>query len=101
MQSNALINFDRIKGILDKGREVELSLLGGMDMQLPIFWSLILVVAGVQESVELLSSVACLDPDQVSPVCLEIGALCRILSLHSTLILSSYLAQLCGRLPVL
>ena len=53
----------RIKGLLQGAAEVELELLG------------------LQESVELLAGVACLDDAEVSPVCLEI-------------------AQLCGRLPL-
>jgi hypothetical protein len=53
----------RIKGLLQGAAEVELELLG------------------LQESVELLAGVACLDDAEISPVCLEI-------------------AQLCGRLPL-
>ena len=53
----------RIKGLLQGAAEVELELLG------------------LQESVELLAGVACLDGAEISPVCLEI-------------------AQLCGRLPL-
>ena len=53
----------RIKGLLQGAAEVELELLG------------------LQESVELLAGVACLDGSEISPVCLEI-------------------AQLCGRLPL-
>ena len=44
----------RIKGLLPGAAEVELELLG------------------LQESVELLASVACLDDAEISPVCLEI-----------------------------
>jgi hypothetical protein len=40
-----------------------------------------LELLGLQESVELLAGVACLDGAEISPVCLEI-------------------AQLCGRLPL-
>ena len=53
----------RIKGLVQGAAEVELELLG------------------LQESVELLAGVACLDGAEISPVCLEI-------------------AQLCGRLPL-
>jgi hypothetical protein len=53
----------RIKGLLQGAAEVELELLG------------------LQESMELLAGVACLDDAEISPVCLEI-------------------AQLCGRLPL-
>jgi hypothetical protein len=53
----------RIKGLLQGAAEVELDLLG------------------LQESVELLAGVACLDGAEISPACLEI-------------------AQLCGRLPL-
>jgi hypothetical protein len=53
----------RIKGLLQGAAEVELELLG------------------LQESVELLAGVACLDGAEISPACLEI-------------------AQLCGRLPL-
>jgi hypothetical protein len=53
----------RIKGLLQDAAEVELELLG------------------LQEPVELLAGVACLDDAEISPACLEI-------------------AQLCGRLPL-
>ena len=53
----------RVKGLLQGAAEVELELLG------------------LQESVELLAGVACLDAAEISPACLEI-------------------AQLCGRLPL-
>jgi hypothetical protein len=53
----------RVKGLLQGAAEVELELLG------------------LQESVELLAGVACLDGAEISPACLEI-------------------AQLCGRLPL-
>jgi len=53
----------RIKGLLQGAAEVELELLG------------------LQESVELLAGVACLNGAEISPACLEI-------------------AQLCGRLPL-
>ena len=48
----------RIKGIMPKGLEVELELLG------------------VKESVELLAAVAEIDADQTPPCCLEIAQLC-------------------------
>ena len=48
----------RIKGIMPKGMEVELELLG------------------VKESVELLAAVAEIDVDQTPPCCLEIAQLC-------------------------
>ena len=48
----------RIKGIIPKGLEVELELLG------------------VKESVELLAAVAEIDADQTPPCCLEIAQLC-------------------------
>ena len=48
----------RIRGLIPKGTEVELELLG------------------LQSSVELLASVAELDDAQVPPVCLEIAQLC-------------------------
>ena len=48
----------RIKGLIAKGTEVELELLG------------------LQASVELLANVAQLDTDQVPPICLEIAQLC-------------------------
>ena len=41
-------------------------------------------VVGVQESVELLAGVACLDPDQVSPICLEIGV-CSVIIISMSL----------------
>jgi hypothetical protein len=53
----------RIKGLISKGTEVELELLG------------------LQASVELLASVAELDDDQVPPICLEIAQLCGRLPL--------------------
>ena len=49
-----VFHFIRIKGILDKGKEVELELLS------------------VRESVELLSAVAQLDTSEVSPCLIEI-----------------------------
>ena len=73
----------RIKNLLDKGTEVELELLG------------------TQESVELLASVACLDGDQVSPVCLEIVS--RLLGVACCVfdpLCIEFQAQLCGRLPL-
>ena len=48
----------RIKGLIAKGTEVELELLG------------------LKASVELLANVAQLDTDQVPPICLEIAQLC-------------------------
>ena len=53
----------RIKGLIPKGTEVELELLG------------------LQASVELLASVAELDDNQVPPICLEIAQLCGRLPL--------------------
>ena len=52
----------RIKGIMPKGQEVELELLG------------------VRESVELLAAVAEIDADQTPPCCLEIAQLVIFLS---------------------
>ena len=55
----------RIKGIIPKGLEVELGLLG------------------VKESVELLAAVAEIDADQTPPCCLEIAQLCGRLPVRS------------------
>ena len=55
----------RIKGIMPKGLEVELELLG------------------VKESVELLAAVAEIDADQTPPCCLEIAQLCGRLPVSS------------------
>ena len=52
------ISQTRIRNILERGTEVELELLG------------------LQEAVELLGAVACLDADQIPPQCIEIAALC-------------------------
>ena len=56
--SSKMLLTTRIKGLIAKGTEVELELLG------------------LQASVELLANVAELDDDQVPPVCLEIAQLC-------------------------
>ena len=56
--SSKMLLTTRIKGLIAKGTEIELELLG------------------LQASVELLANVAELDDDQVPPVCLEIAQLC-------------------------
>ena len=56
--SSKMLLTTRIKGLIAKGTEVELELLG------------------LQASVELLANVAQLDTDQVPPICLEIAQLC-------------------------
>ena len=56
--ASKLLCTTRIKGIMPKGIEVELELLG------------------VRESVELLAAVAEIDADQTPPCCLEIAQLC-------------------------
>ena len=56
--SSKMLLTTRIKGLIAKGTEVELELLG------------------LKASVELLANVAQLDTDQVPPICLEIAQLC-------------------------
>ena len=76
----------RIKGIMPKGLEVELELLGVKGTRIAVAQTFLrpadMILVLVQtESVELLAAVAEIDADQTPPCCLEI-------------------AQLCGRLPV-
>ena len=63
--SSKMLLTTRIKGLIAKGTEVELELLG------------------LKASVELLANVAQLDTDQVPPICLEIAQLCGKLQIIS------------------
>ena len=74
--ASRLLDTTRIKGVLAQATEVELELLG------------------LQESVELLASVAELDAGQIAPVCLEIAQLCGRVSLVMIYVYSSFIVYL-------
>ena len=65
----------RIKGIIPKGLEVELELLGVKGTKTADSHATELTKSNAVESVELLAAVAEIDADQTPPCCLEIAQL--------------------------
>ena len=73
--ASKLLCTTRIKGIMPKGLEVELELLGVKGIYRRHTDDTLIVVYMYSESVELLAAVAEIDADQTPPCCLEIAQL--------------------------